>query len=75
MKAINLTDKSPGGKREKLIDKLHLSTPYVVQVFPIYKCNFKCAYCGVFNKKKEDRFFIINFGKFRDAEQRYTAVW
>lgn len=60
MKAINLTNKNPGGKREKLIDKLPLSTPYVVQLFPIYSCNFKCSYCGVFNRKKKDRFFITD---------------
>jgi radical SAM protein with 4Fe4S-binding SPASM domain len=35
-----------------------LSTPYVVQIFPIYACNFSCYYCGIFNKKKKDRFFI-----------------
>jgi radical SAM protein with 4Fe4S-binding SPASM domain len=58
MKATNLTNKNPGGKRQKLINKLPLSTPYVVQIFPIYRCNFKCGYCGVFNKKEEDRFFI-----------------
>jgi radical SAM protein with 4Fe4S-binding SPASM domain len=58
MKAINLTNKVPGGKRQKLIDKLPLSTPYVIQIFPIYKCNFRCTYCGVFNKKIKDRFFI-----------------
>lgn len=56
--AKDLTGKSPGGGRNNLIDILPLDTPLVIQVFPIYACNFKCFYCGVFNKPKEDRFFI-----------------
>lgn len=58
MKAENLSNKNPGGERQKLIDKLPLDTPYVVQIFPIYKCQFKCVYCGVFDKPKSERFFI-----------------
>lgn len=58
MKAINLTNNNPGGERQKLIEKLPISSPYVVQIFPVYACNFQCSYCGVFNKKKDDRFFI-----------------
>jgi radical SAM protein with 4Fe4S-binding SPASM domain len=59
MKAINLSNKNPGGKREKLINKLPLSTPYVVQIFPIYKCCAKCNYC-LFSVQKKDRGFVTD---------------
>ena len=34
-----------GGKRESLADKLPLTAPYLLQIFPVYGCNFKCEYC------------------------------
>ncbi len=45
MKARLLRSEAPGGKRQNLAEKLPLSTPYVVQFFPIYACNFTCEYC------------------------------
>ena len=42
---VIITGTPPGGKRVKLIDELPLSTPYVVQVWPIYACNLNCKYC------------------------------
>lgn len=59
MKAENLSNKNPGGERQKLIDKLPLDTPYVVQIFPIYKCCAKCNYC-LFSVPKKDRGFITD---------------
>lgn len=56
MKAINLTGKAPT-ERQKLIDLLPLSTPLVVQIFPIYSCNFKCNYC-LFQIPLKERHFI-----------------
>ena len=58
MKAINLTNKNPGGKREKLINKLPLETPYIIQIFPSFNCPFKCFYCGIFNTDKKDDIYI-----------------
>jgi len=58
MIAINLTGKQPT-KRQKLIDLLPLEAPLVVQIFPIYSCNFKCNYC-VFQIPVIDRHFISN---------------
>src|SRR3989344_1223624 len=55
--AKNISGQAPGGKRTKLADVLPLSTPFVVQVFPVYACNFKCNYC-VFCLDKKDRGFI-----------------
>lgn len=34
-----------GGVREPLAEKLPLKAPYLLQIFPIYGCNFKCEYC------------------------------
>ncbi len=45
MKAKDISGQAPGGKRTKLADALPLDTPYVVQIFPIYACNFQCCYC------------------------------
>jgi len=59
MKAKNITGMSPGGQRTKLADVLPLQTPYIVQIFPIYACNFKCNYC-IFSVPKKDRHFISN---------------
>lgn len=36
---------APGGERTRLADVLPLKNPYVVQIFPIYACNFTCEYC------------------------------
>lgn len=57
MKAKDISGQAPGGKRERLADKIPLSTPYVVQIFPIYACNFKCSYC-IFSVEKKQRGFI-----------------
>lgn len=36
---------TPGGVREPLKDVLPLDTPYLIQMFPVYGCNFRCGYC------------------------------
>ncbi len=57
MKARNITGQAPGGKRKPLSEVLPLDTPFVVQIFPIYACNFKCNYC-IFSIDKGKRHFI-----------------
>ncbi len=57
MKAKNISGQAPGGKRTPLAQVLPLKTPFVVQVFPIYACNFRCRYC-IFSLQKERRGFI-----------------
>jgi len=57
LKAKDISGQAPGGKRTKLADVLPLKTPYVVQIFPVYACNFKCKYC-IFSISKEKRGFI-----------------
>ncbi|OGF47558.1 MAG: radical SAM protein [Candidatus Firestonebacteria bacterium RIFOXYA2_FULL_40_8] len=57
MKAKDISGQAPGGKRTKLAEILPLKTPFVIQVFPVYACNFKCNYC-VFSVNPEKRGFI-----------------
>lgn len=57
MIAKDITGKAPGGQRTRLADVLPLDTPYVVQIFPVYACNFKCNYC-IFPIEKANRHFI-----------------
>lgn len=44
-KAKNLNSIPVNGKRRSLADEIPLSTPYKIDIFPIYGCNFKCSYC------------------------------
>lgn len=57
MKAKDISGRAPGGKRTKLADVLPLATPFVIQIFPIYACTFKCNYC-IFSLAKNERHFI-----------------
>lgn len=43
--AKNLNSIPVNGTRGKLADMVPLSTPYKIDIFPIYACNFKCSYC------------------------------
>ncbi len=56
-KAKDISGQAPGGARTRLGDVLPLDTPFVVQVFPLYACNFKCNYC-IFSVKREHQGFI-----------------
>lgn len=57
IKAKDLSGQAPGGKRQRLAEVLPLATPYVVQIFPVYACNFKCGYC-IFSVEKSKRGFF-----------------
>lgn len=57
MSAVDLSGQAPGGNRQRLAEVLPLSTPYVVQIFPVYSCNFKCGYC-IFSVDPGARGFI-----------------
>ena len=57
MKAREISGQAPGGQRTRLADVLPLDTPFVVQVFPVYACNFRCEYC-IFSVKRVDQGFI-----------------
>jgi len=45
MNAKVITNETPGGERAILGDILPLDTPKLVQLFPVYACNFRCEYC------------------------------
>ncbi|ADY54934.1 Radical SAM domain protein [Syntrophobotulus glycolicus DSM 8271] len=36
---------TPGGVRTNLAEVLPLKTPFMIQIFPVYGCNFRCGYC------------------------------
>ncbi len=36
---------TPGGARIPLANQVPLYTPLLIQIFPVYACNFKCTYC------------------------------
>ena len=57
MKAQRIDGQTPGGKRTRLADVLPLSTPFSVQIFPIYGCNLACAYC-IHSVPTEQRGFV-----------------
>lgn len=57
MKARNISGQAPGGKRTRLAEVLPLKTPFVIQIFPVYACNFRCNYC-IFSVDKAKRHFI-----------------
>jgi len=57
MKAKNITGQPPGGKRTPISELLPLDTPLLMQIFPIYRCNFRCKYC-TFSIDKDKRGFI-----------------
>lgn len=65
----DLSGQAPGGSRTVLANVLPLRTPLVVQIFPIYACNFKCNYC-IFQLRREERGFIsdkitMDFGLYK----------
>lgn len=59
MNAEKITGSTVSGKRTKLADVIPLNTPYLVQVFPAYACNFACNYC-THSLSPEKRGFIAN---------------
>ena len=76
MKAKNISGQAPGGKRTRLAEVLPLATPFVVQIFPTYACNFKCNYC-IFSIDKEQRSFIsdkinMDFGLYQKCIDDFT---
>ncbi len=77
MKARDISGQGPGGERTPLAQVLPLKTPFVVQIFPFYGCNFACGYC-IFSVDKEKRHFIsdklvMDFDLFKKAIDDMTA--
>lgn len=59
MKAVRIDGQTPGGKRTHLAEVIPLATPYIVQIFPVYGCNFACNYC-VHSVPKTERGYITD---------------
>ncbi|MBF0463551.1 MAG: SPASM domain-containing protein [Nitrospirae bacterium] len=59
MKARNVSGQTPGGKRVALAEVLPLDTPFLLLIFPIHACNFKCNYC-LFSVEKANRGFVCD---------------
>lgn len=59
MKAKLLEHQPPGGDRVRLEERLPLDTPFVIQIFPIYACNFTCKYCH-FSIERSQRCFVTD---------------
>lgn len=59
MAAIRIDGKTPGGSRSLLANSIPLDTPYLIQIFPVYGCNFKCNYC-IHSVDEKERSFIAN---------------
>lgn len=45
MKLQSMSGQTPGGKRTMLKNILPLEIPMLIQIFPVYGCNFRCGYC------------------------------
>jgi radical SAM protein with 4Fe4S-binding SPASM domain len=57
MKAQIIDGKIMSNNRHELAEVLPLDTPYLVEIFPIYHCNFKCKYC-IYSTPIKERGFI-----------------
>lgn len=79
MKAKDISGQAPGGKRTKLSDVLPLAAPFLVQIFPIYACNFRCNYC-IFQIDKAKRHFIsdkiaMDFNLYKKCVDDMAKSW
>lgn len=59
MNASRIDGQTTSGTRAILAEEIPLLTPYIVQVFPAYSCNFKCSYC-VHSLEPSKRGFIAD---------------
>lgn len=57
MKAKNISGQTPGGKRVRLGEALPLRTPFMIEIYPMYACNFICKYC-MMSISKSKRSFV-----------------
>lgn len=48
-----------GGTREILAQNLPLEAPYLLQIFPVYGCNFRCGYC-IHSLPREQHGYLSN---------------
>ncbi len=61
-----------GGKRTYLKDILPLEMPIMLQMFPVYACNFKCEFC--IHALDKDQHGYISYEVFMDMELYKKAI-
>jgi len=72
MKAEIINGKSTSAKRSILANEIPLATPYIVQIFPVYGCNFRCNYC-IHSIDLSKRAYISN-EKFMDFDMYKKCI-
>lgn len=55
--AVDVSGQAPGGQRTYLAQQLPLDTPYLIEFFVEYACNFRCKYC-IHSVPVKDRGYI-----------------
>ncbi|OGI00318.1 MAG: radical SAM protein [Candidatus Melainabacteria bacterium GWF2_37_15] len=66
MKAKIIKGQTTSATRSILADNIPLDTPYVIQIFPVYGCNFRCNYC-IHSLNPSERGYIAD-KKFMDFD-------
>lgn len=72
MKAQIISNSIAGRQRTFLAESLPLSTPFLLQIFPVYACNFKCNYCAL-SLSRAERGYVSN-AKFLDFDLYRKAI-
>lgn len=77
MRAKNISGQAPGGKRVRLAEVLPLRTPFLIEIYPIYACNFACRYCMMSLDVKKRPFvsdeIVMNFDLYKKCIDDITA--
>lgn len=76
-KAEIVKGQSTSSTRSVLAQHVPLATPYIVQIFPAYACNFRCNYC-IHSVNPQARGFVagkplMNFSLYEKCIQDLTA--
>lgn len=72
MTAELVTGQSTSTTRTVLANAVPLDTPFIVQMFPVYACNFKCSFC-IHSIPQKDRGYIADKA-FMDFELYKKAI-
>lgn len=76
MKAKEIGGQAPGGKRIKLAATLPLNVPFMIEIYPMYVCNFACKYCMMSLDKTKRKFvsdeIVMDFGLYKKCVDDIT---
>lgn len=77
MRAKKISGQAPGGKRVRLAEVLPLRTPFMIEFYPMYACNFKCKYCMMSQDKSKRPFvsdkIVMDFDLYKKCIDDITA--